>query len=277
MPLGAKPKGIKYVVTVHDLIYERFPDLYPALDRKIYRGKTLSAFLKADKIIAISEQTKRDLVQFYHIDAAKIEVVYQDCDPQFSVPVSTEIKKAVQAKYALPAHFLLSVGTLETRKNTKIILQALLQLPEAVKLVLVGKPTSYAGALKAFITQHKLEHRVQLLHEVSFAELPALYQLSEIFIYPSIFEGFGIPVIEALKSAVPVIAATGSCLEEAGGPGSLYFDPEDPDALAASILKLWRQADAKQLQVAEGLNYAQKFSAAQFASATMAVYATTLK
>lgn len=277
LPLGKRPLGVKYVVTVHDLIFERFPDLYSAIDRKIYRRKTLSACRKADRIIAISEQTRQDLVRFYHIDATKIEVVYQDCDPVFSLPASPERKKAVQEKYALPAHFLLSVGTLEPRKNTKVILGALLQLPEEVKLVLVGKATPYAEELNSFIAQHNLGSRVQLLHQVSFEELPALYQLSEIFIYPSIFEGFGIPVIEALKSGVPVIAATGSCLEEAGGPGSLYFDPQDADTLAMHILRLWKQADTKQVQVTQGLEYAQRFSAKQFASETMAVYAGALK
>lgn len=277
LPLGKKPKGTKYIVTVHDLIYERIPGLYKAIDRKIYRRKTLSACHKADKIIAISEQTKRDLVQLYHIDAGKIEVVYQDCDPVFSIPVSEERRKEVQAKYALPDNFLLSVGTLETRKNTKIILQAMLQLPEEVKLVLVGKATPYVSELNTFIKQHKLEERVQLLHQVSFEELPALYQLAETFIYPSIFEGFGIPVIEALKSGIPVVAATGSCLEEAGGPDSLYFDPEDANALAEHILKLWKQPDARQKQVAAGRVYAQKFSANQFAAATMAVYTNTVK
>lgn len=277
LPLGKKPLGVKYVVTVHDLIYERFPDLYSAIDRKIYRRKTLSACRKADKIIAISEQTKRDLVQFYAVDAAKIEVVYQDCDPVFAIRVNSERKKAVQAKYDLPADFLLSVGTLETRKNTKIILEALLQLPAEVHLVLVGKATPYTEEMKAFIAQHNLTERVQLLHQVPFEDLPVLYQLSETFIYPSIFEGFGIPVIEALKSGVPVIAATGSCLEEAGGPDSLYFDPKDATALAMHIRTLWKQADTKQVQVAQGMKYAQQFSATRFASGTMAVYAEAAK
>ncbi|RYD99508.1 MAG: glycosyltransferase family 1 protein [Sphingobacteriales bacterium] len=277
LPLGEKPEGIKYVVTIHDLIYERFPDLYAAIDRRIYRRKTLSACRKADRIIAISEQTKRDLVFFYLIDAAKIEVVYQDCDPVFAIPLSPERKSAVQAKYALPGAFLLSVGTLESRKNTKIILEALLQLPAEVNLVLVGKATPYTEELKTFIAQHNLGERVQLLHQVSFEDLPALYQLSEVFIYPSIFEGFGIPVIEALKSGVPVIAATGSCLEEAGGPHSLYFDPEDSGTLAGHIRKLWKQADTRQLQVAQGLKYAQRFSAAQFALETMTVYTEVIK
>lgn len=277
LPLGKKPPGIRYVVTVHDLIYERFPDLYSAIDRKIYRRKTLSACRKADRIIAISEQTRRDLVQFYSVDPAKIEVVYQDCDPVFAIPVHSATKKTVQAKYDLPADFLLSVGTLETRKNTKIILEALLQLPAEVSLVLVGKATPYTEQLKTFIAQHNLTGRVQLLHQVPFEELPVLYQLSELFIYPSIFEGFGIPVIEALKSGVPVIAATGSCLEEAGGPDSLYFDPEDADALATHIRKLWKQPETKQRQIANGLEYAQQFSAARFAAETMAVYAAAVK
>lgn len=276
LPLGKKPSGIKYVVTIHDLIYERFPELYSTIDRKIYRKKTLAACNKADRIIAISEQTKRDLVQFYSIDPTKIEVVYQDCDPVFSVAASPGQKQAVQAKYELPPHFLLSVGTLETRKNTKIILAALLQLPPEVHLVLVGKATSYTEDLNIFIEQHNLKDRVQLLHQVSFEDLPALYQLSEVFVYPSIFEGFGIPVIEALKSRVPVIAATGSCLEEAGGPASLYFDPQDPDTLAGHILKLWKQDATKQVQIEQGIQYAQRFSAAQFSTETMQVYAKVL-
>ncbi|WP_222165423.1 glycosyltransferase family 4 protein [Edaphocola aurantiacus] len=272
LPAGNTPKGVKYVVTIHDLIFLRFPELYPALDRKIYWFKTKSACDKADLIIAISEQTKRDLVQYMKIPAQKIRVIYQTCNEIFEQSVPPEQLRAVAAKYKLPQRFLLSVGTIETRKNVLLIVKALKQLPADVALVLVGKKTDYSTEVEAYIREHDLQHRVKVLSDVGFADLPAIYQLATIFVYPSIFEGFGIPIVEAIKCRVPVIAATGSCLEEAGGPDSLYVHPSDDAALAAHIAHLWTREDKRQEQIVKALKYAERFTAAHFAGHTMQVY-----
>lgn len=272
LPAGTPPAGIPYVVTIHDLIFLRFPELYPLIDRKIYTLKTSAACKKADRIIAISEQTKRDLVTYLDVDPEKISVVYQTCNPVFEQEVTVARKQEIAQKYHLPERFILSVGTIEERKNTLIIAKALLDLPEEVKLVLVGKPTEYQEKLKAFIREHKLESRVMILPGISFEELPVLYRLANIFVYPSIFEGFGIPVIEALKSGVPVIAAKGSCLEEAGGPDSLYIEPDDAKMLAQHIRSLWNDEALRQAQITKGLQFARKFSLEAFATDTMQVY-----
>ncbi|RQO31759.1 glycosyltransferase family 1 protein [Taibaiella sp. KBW10] len=274
LPAGTKPKGVPYVVTIHDLIFLRFPELYPAMDRKIYGYKTRAACEKADMIIAISEQTKQDLISYLQVPAEKITVVYQTCNPVFERSVSEVCKKEISQKYHLPERFILCVGTLEARKNALLLLKSLLHLPKEVNVVLVGKPTEYQKKIEAYIKEHHLENRVWMLPQVSFDDLPVLYQLASIFVYPSIFEGFGIPVIEALKSGVPVIAATGSCLEEAGGPDSLYVRPDDDFALAQHIAALWDDEDFRQAQIEKGLTFAQKFSLKDFAAHTMQVYQT---
>ncbi len=272
LPFGHKPEGSKYIVSIHDLIFMRFPELYNAMDRKIYYRKTKYACEKADRIIAISEQTKRDIVSFLSIEASKIDVVYQNCDAVFAQEIPDAKKQLIRGKYNLPEQYLLSVGTLEKRKNALIILKSLLHLPKDIHVVLVGKSTPYQAELDDFIQSNDLSERVVMLHGLPFEDLPALYQSSKIFIYPSIFEGFGIPIIEALNAQVPVIAATGSCLEEAGGPDSLYFNPEDAPSLAQHILSLWNDEAKRSLQIASGVVYANRFSASNFAEETMKVY-----
>lgn len=272
LPLGATPPGTKYVVSVHDLIFMRFPELYGSFDRKIYLKKTRAACARADKVIAISEQTKRDLISFLSVAEEKIDVVYQNCDSAFGVPVAAEHLEMIRQKYRLPQKMLLCVGTIEKRKNAGVILKAMAQLPLDIHLVLVGRPTAYQAEIDALIATHDLSSRVHILHQVPFADLPALYQMAAIFVYPSIFEGFGIPVIEALNAGTPVIAATGSCLEEAGGPDSSYFDPDDEGTLCRHILSLWEDPARSAVRVQAGLQYAARFSAQRFAQDTMKVY-----
>lgn len=272
LPMAGKPRDTGYVVSVHDLIFMRFPDLYKPLDRRIYLKKTAAACSRADRIIAISEQTKRDLVSFLSVTEEKIDVVYQNCDAAFGIPVAAERIEMIRQRYHLPQKMLLCVGTIEKRKNAGIILKAMAHLPPDVHLVLVGRPTAYQAEIDRIIAKYNLSSRVHILHQVPFADLPALYQMAEIFVYPSIFEGFGIPVIEALNAGTPVIAATGSCLEEAGGPDSSYFEPEDEQALSRQVLSLWEDSRRRAEQVQAGRRYAARFSAQRFAEDTMKVY-----
>ncbi|HTO15286.1 MAG TPA: glycosyltransferase family 1 protein [Edaphocola sp.] len=276
LPLGNISKTTKTVVTIHDLIFKRFPELYAPIDRAIYFQKTKNACHKANKIIAISEQTKRDVVEFVGIDPNQIDVIYQVCDSIFECSIKPEKKEQIKKKYGLPHQYLLSVGTLEFRKNALVILKALLALPQEIKLVLVGKATTYIKVLENFIQKHELKDRVVFLHNVAYLDLPGIYQMADIFIYPSIFEGFGIPIIEALKSKVPVIAATGSCLEEAGGPNSLYFNPNDEGQLITFIKHLLKDHPSKALQIEKSFEYANKFSYMQFAKDTMNLYRSIL-
>jgi glycosyltransferase involved in cell wall biosynthesis len=198
LPFNIGLSRVKRVVTIHDLIFLRFPELYPAIDRFIYKKKTIHACRNADHIIAISQQTKRDLINFLSISPEKISVVYQNCDPQFTTPIAPEAIEAVRTKFNLPKDFILNVGTLEKRKNAAVIIEALAQLERKMPLVLVGKATDYLEQLHTLVKQHRLQRQVIFLHDVGYADLPALYRAASIFAYPSIFEGFGIPIIEAL-------------------------------------------------------------------------------
>ncbi|MEO8794736.1 MAG: glycosyltransferase family 1 protein [Daejeonella sp.] len=277
IPFGISKAGIKSIVTIHDLIYIRFPQFYPLLDRKIYAFKFKFACKNADKIIAISEQTKKDIIQFFGIPANKIEVIYQNCSSIFSeTKTETELLE-IAAKYSLPSKYLLSVGSIETRKNLLLIVKSLTLIPTDIHLVVVGKETAYTKIVKDYIASQNLVNRVHFLKNIPFSELPGIYQLSEIFIYPSRFEGFGIPIIEALQSGVPVIAATGSCLEEAGGPDSRYIHPDNEKDLADTINFILGNPDEKHKMIESGKEYAKRFADEIIAGQLIELYQNTLR
>ncbi|MGZ3777679.1 MAG: glycosyltransferase family 4 protein, partial [Mucilaginibacter sp.] len=235
LPANIDKSGIKSVVTVHDLIFMRFPQYFGAINRFIYGTKLKYACRVADKIIAISERTKQDLIDLLNVSPGKIEVIYQGCNPVFKQTAMQQEKQAILEKYNLPAEFILSVGTIEERKNLLLLIKALPVVTNPIKLVAIGRQTNYAKKVKQLISDLNLTDRVIFLDTVDFTDLPAIYQSAKVFVYPSRYEGFGIPVLEALCSGTPVIAATGSCLEEAGGPDSLYVDPDDEKDLAEKV------------------------------------------
>lgn len=271
LPVGIHRTGIRSVVTIHDLIFLRYPQYYHWLDRIIYNYKFRYACRKSDRIVAVSECTKRDIVKFYGISPDKIDVVYQGCDPVFAQPVSAEAKARVREAYHLPEHFILSVGTIEERKNLLLAVKAVEQLGD-VHLVAVGKSTAYADEVKAYIEAHGLGDRIHIIHNLKFGDLPVMYHMAEAFVYPSRFEGFGIPIVEALSAGVPVIAATGSCLEEAGGPRSLYVDPDDVAGMAAAMKRVLSDADLRREMIEAGKAYVVRFDPKRLADEMNAVY-----
>lgn len=272
LPLGINKLNIPSVVTVHDLIFIKFPQYFKPIDRFIYRLKCEYACKHATKIIAISERTKLDLIEIFNIDSKKIEVVYQSCDDAFKIPVSPEKKQTVAAKHNLPEHYVLSVGTIETRKNLLTIIKALPKVNDHYKLVVVGKKTKYFQLVIEEIKALNLDNKVIFLDNVPFDDLPAIYQMATVFVYPSIYEGFGIPIIEALYSGVPVVAATGSCLEEAGGDHSLYVSPFDSEAFSKAINLLIDDGDFRKEVTSNGLSFVEKFETRSIANDLMKVY-----
>lgn len=277
LPFNIKKSGIKTVVTIHDLVYLKYPEYFSFINRKIYEWKAKNACTNADLIIAVSEQTKADLIHYFKISSQKIKVVYQGCDPVFRVRQNDTIKEAIRKKYNLPQKFILQVGTVETRKNLLLTVKALKIISPDIILVVVGRQTDYAATIKKYLVKEALQNRVLFLSDVSFQDLPAIYQLATIFVYPSRYEGFGIPIVEALCSGTPVVAATGSCLEEAGGPNSIYVHPDD-DASFAQQINLILQNDALQQKMkTKGLEYALQFQEKNIAQNLMNVYHQALK
>ena len=270
LPLKWTKKPIKKVVTIHDLIFLRFPQYYSFFDRKIHFWKFKKAAEQADLIIAISEQTKRDIIQFLKVPEEKIRVVYQGCQKAFKENQSEAFLNSVKEKYNLPKRFILNVGTVEARKNLFNIVKAIdgTEIP----LVVIGKKTKYFKKVQKFLKKNKLENQVQFLENVSMEELAAIYKLAELFVYPSLFEGFGIPVIEALYSKTPVITSNLSCLPEAGGKDSVYIDPYNFEDLKAKILFLWNNESERERRAEKGLEFVQKFSDENISQDLMNVY-----
>lgn len=276
LPIGIHKTGIRSVVTIHDLIFLKFPQNYGVIDRLIYQLKTKYACKHADHIIAISEQTKQDLVALYHTDPEKIEVIYQSCDDGFKSMATDDAKQLVKQKYQLPAKYILNVGTIETRKNLVSLVSALKNIHHDYKLVAIGKKTSYFKLVEKEIQNLGLQNRILFLTNIPFTDLPVIYQMATVFAYPSIYEGFGIPIIEALYSNVPVVAATGSCLEEAGGPDSLYVHPHDYIALAEAINKVIANPSLQTEMKEKGSVYVKKFDNEHISRQMMQLYLKTV-
>lgn len=265
LPRGIRQSGIKSVVTIHDLIFLRHPEYYHWLDTKIYAWKFQYTCREADCIIAISECTKQDVMEFGGVPDEKIKVIYQSCNPKYKEPLSADALNAVRQKFCLPQRFLLSVGTIERRKNLMLAVKALDLLPMDVHLVAVGRQTDY-------VKEFPKSNRVHLLSGVSDEELAALYLLAEVFVYPSRYEGFGIPIIEAIHSGLPVVACTGSCLEEAGGPDNLYVGPDAVEDFSHAVRQVLLGAEGRDERVRRSREYVRRFEGQDVAGQVMDIY-----
>ena len=169
LPLFIEKSGIPSVVTIHDLIFNRHPEYYKFLDRKIYNFKFKRACVYADRIIAVSETTKQEIISAYKIPESKIEVVYQGCNPAFGTIVAPELREQIIKSYSIARPYILYVGSIEARKNLLLIVKALKYLDRDTTLVAVGKRTPYTAVVEAFIKENGLAERVKILHQVSFA------------------------------------------------------------------------------------------------------------
>ena len=259
LPKGVKAAGIDTVVTIHDLIFMRHPEFYHWWDALIYRWKFRQTLKEAHRIIAISECTKRDIVKFGHYPEDRISVIYQSCDARFRELATPEKLREVSERYALPSRFVLNVGTIEARKNVLLAAKALKDVPKEVHLVVLGRPTPYINKVKSWVAHNGLSARVHFLHNVPNKDLPAIYQQAEVFAYPSRYEGFGIPIIEAIQSGLPVVACTGSCLEEAGGPHNLYVAPNDHKGMAKAINARLKGQAGRDESISQSMAYVQRF------------------
>lgn len=273
LPEGLSAAGIPGVVTVHDLIFLRHPEFYPAIDAFFYKLKFRKMLREATRIIAISACTKRDILYYGDFPEDRIDLVYQSCSTRFSQPVSPSLLVEARRKYRLPQRYVLNVGTVELRKNILLGIRAMAKLPADLHLVIVGRQTKYQKQLDAEIRKLGLGNRIHFLQGVPNTLLPAVYRQAEAFIYPSRYEGFGVPVIEAIQSGLPVVAATGSCLEEAGGPDSLYVDPGDADGAAAAVLSAMENRIG---MVERSRHYVRRFENQDVASQVLEVYGKAL-
>lgn len=276
LPVGIKKSGVKSVVTVHDLIFFSHPEWYSPIDTMIYKRKFHRTIKEADKIIAISECTKRDIMNYGDVEEEKIKVIYQSFNPIFTQTIDDEEKQKIRTRYSLPNRFILNVGTIERRKNVLLVVKALKEIENDIHLVIVGRQTEYTKEVRQYVLQNNLEKRVHIINGVLFDELKVLYSLADLFVYPSIYEGFGIPVIEAIANRLPVIACIGSCLEEAGGDCSLYVKPEDVKGMVQAMNVFLYDNERRNRAIEEGIKHIQRFVGNNVAEKHIDLYNTLL-
>jgi glycosyltransferase involved in cell wall biosynthesis len=273
LPYGINKTEIKTVVSIHDLIAIRYPQYFKKADRVSYVKKSRYACEIADKIIAVSQQTKEDIIRFFNISEDKIEVVYQGCNKIFQEEQKDDFKEVVRSRYQLPKQYLLYVGTIEERKNLISLLKCLKELPN-YQLVVIGNGKKYKTECLNFIHTHKMNNRVLMLSDLSLKEMAAIYQQADIMIYPSFFEGFGIPILESLFSGVPVITSQGGCFSEPGGAHSSYINPNDIEQMKNEILDISTNKLRRKKMIEEGKKHAQNFTDDKIAERLIELYRT---
>lgn len=261
IPFHITNQKTKYLVTIHDLIFTYFKQNFSSIDRRIYFSKIKYSCQKADQIIAISQQTKNDIIDILHVPEEKVKVLYQSCSPLFYNESSAEKRNFVRQKYNLPENYLLFVGALVAHKNIAKIIEALAYLPEnkRLPLIIIGKTTKYKEFLVSIINKENLSEKVKFIEYVDTIDMPSVYQMAKILVWPSLYEGFGIPIIEALFSKLPVITSKDGCFNEAGGESSIYINPESAIEIAESIHNIMENNDLYSEMKQKGFEYAQKF------------------
>ena len=270
------PEKVKKVVTMHDLIVLRHPEYYNAIDRSIYRWKQRHACEVADIVVAISEQTKADLMEMMQVPEEKIRVVYQSCDPLFwrfiSDPLTVD-DIDVHEEYLLPKRYFVAVGTVEERKNQGAAIQALAKLPGDVGLAIVGRPRGgYSATLRQLAKECGVENRVFFFEDIPFDYFPAMYNHAAGSLYVSRFEGFGIPILESMCCDTPVITSNLSSMPEAGGDAALYVAPDDVEALATQMRRLLEDESLRQECIKKGRIQRERFAPEKVSRDMVAVY-----
>jgi len=276
LPIGIEKANLKLIVTIHDLIFLRYPDFYRKIDREIYDKKFRHACKIAHRIHSISDQTKQDLIHYYGIPEEKITVIYQSINPVFFQKADHDFKFSLRKKHQLPKRFLLSVGTVEPRKNLLSLLEGMTLSKVYVPLVVVGKSTEYMQKVHKFIEADLNRLQVYFLPRIADDELAALYQMAEVLIYPSFFEGFGLPVAEAQASGCPVITSNISSLPEAGGDAAFYIDPGKPAEIGEALKAVLEDSALRKSMIAKGKANAHRFTHYSYAVQMEQLYKSVL-
>lgn len=262
LPIGISKLDIKKIVTIHDLIFKYYQKDNTWFDRKIYNWKWEHACSMADTIIAISEQTRSDLIEYYNVRPEKIKVIYQSADPVFSKPVSAEQVTVIKKKYQLPELYNLYVGSVISRKNLLAIIKAMIMMKQSdrIPLVIIGQGKEYKEKVIYEAKKGHIDHLLIWLGSPPFEEFPAVYKGAQVMIYPSYYEGFGLPVIEAMHVGTPVITSNQSSLKEAGGTAAFLVGPEKYSDLAEAMMKVASDCNLADNMVQSGYEHVKKFT-----------------
>jgi glycosyltransferase involved in cell wall biosynthesis len=279
LPLATNVPG---VVTVHDLSFLRMPEKFPAAKRFYLSKMCPASVAKARRVIAVSTQTADDLIHFFNTEAEKVDIVYNGVESRFS-PGQTKAIEAFRAQKGLPDRFLFYLGTLEPRKNLVRLVEAYKgwraqarSADKDVKLVIAGGKGWFYKQIFQLVQELGLTEHVLFPGFIPRQELPDWYRAAEVFVYPSLFEGFGLPVVEAMACGTPVVCSHIPCLLEVARDAALTFPAENTDELIAAINLMVTQPAVRAEMRQRGLIQARRFSWERAAQETVAVYEKAL-
>lgn len=271
-----RKENYRVVVTIHDLVAFLFPDTIPLKYGAYMRYLLRYAVRRADKIISVSSHTRDDLIRILKVPPEKIVVIHEAPTPLFQALDRKWAREQLKTRYGLEKKFLYHLGNIEPRKNLIVLLQAFVQVCRQIDneyvLVLSGQPGWLTGKLQRFLAGYPFKERILFTGYVPPEDLPLFMNGAEMFVFPSLYEGFGLPVLEAMACGTPVISSNRSSIPEIVGPAAQLVDPEDPTALAEMILFLIRHPEERERMSAQGLEQAGRFTWEQAARKTLAVY-----
>lgn len=278
-PLILPTQG-KKIVTVHDLFFMDFPGLVDRETRRDFATEIATSLLKADGIIAVSRFTKNQLLERLRIDEDKVRVIYHGLDPIFLRDIPPEKTEEIRRKYSLPSSFILCVGALEPRKNILNLIDALKIIHKKHKrvlLVIAGRTGPDHKRLERRIREDDLGSWVKVAGYLPLEELRGLYRLASVFVFPSLCEGFGLPLLEAMACDLPIASSQVSSLPEVAQDAALYFHPEEPEDMAENIVRLLEDEDLRQSLVAKGKRRVLEFDWESTAVKTLGFYQSVVK
>src|ERR1022692_1810853 len=265
----------KTVTTIPDIAFEHYPQFFSAYQRAWSKVLIRGSAKKADHIITVSEYSKRDLVETYGIREEKITVTYEGAGKKFVPADRQKAKDELARKYAIGGDFVLYLGRLQARKNLMRLVNAYAHIRKAgfpQKLVLAGRQDTLFESVCSRIRELKLENEIVLPGYVAAADVPTFYNAAEVFVYPSLFEGFGLPIMEAMACGTPVVTSRGSSLEEVAGDAAVLVDPLDELSIAEALKRVLAEPELRRSLGQAGLRRSRQFSFANAARQTIGVY-----
>jgi len=274
IPLILPTKG-KKIVTVHDLFFMDFPRMIDREVRKNFVSKIKNSLLEADGIVAVSQFTRNQLLERFAIEEKKVKVIYHGLDPKFKTDISPNEIEEIKKAYSLSPSFILFVGAIEPRKNLLNLIEALKIIHKKYKkipLVIVGRKSQDYKNLEKKIKQNKLESWIKMMGYLPDNEVRVFYRLASLLAFPSFCEGFGLPLIEAMASSLPVATSQASAMPEIAQDAALYFHPEDPEDIADKIIIALKDEDLREILKARGKKRVLDFDWGTTAAETLSFY-----
>jgi glycosyltransferase involved in cell wall biosynthesis len=269
LPLNL-PRTVRAVLTVNDLVAHLFPETMEGYNALVHRLFWRKSIRRADALIAISEQTKRDLVNQFGVDESRVTVIHLGVEPTFR-PLPADVVNARLSALGISGDYILSVGTLEPRKNYPVLFRALARMPDGLSLVIAGRRGWKYHSLFKMRQQLGLEQRVRLLEYVPTEDLVALYNGARLYVQPSVYEGFGLPLLQAMACGLPILSSNWASLVEIAADAAAYFDPRSVESLQVEMTRLLGDGLLLNRMRARGLERARQFTWERTAEKTLRV------